>query len=143
MTEKTGSKAGRWRPGESGNPNGKPKGCKHKATQLVEAMLSGEAEGIARKAIEGALAGDTTCLRLCLERLAPPVRESAITVKLPTVNGIEDATQALAAILQQVAQGTVTPGEGAAVADLLETYRRTLETQELERRVAALEAAGK
>ena len=33
-----------------------------------------EAEALTRKAIERALEGDTTALRLCLDRLLPPCR---------------------------------------------------------------------
>ena len=35
-------------------------------------MLEGEAEGLARKAIELALDGDITALRLCIGRVEPP-----------------------------------------------------------------------
>ena len=48
-----------------GNP-GKPKGTRHKATQAALTLLDGEAEGLTRKAVELALGGDTTALRLCL-----------------------------------------------------------------------------
>jgi len=37
--------------------------------------------------------------------------------------------------------GDLTPTEGAHVMNLIETYRRTLETTELEARLAALEGA--
>ena len=51
-----------------GNP-GKPKGARHKATQAALMLLDGEAEALTRQAVELALAGDTTALRLCLERI--------------------------------------------------------------------------
>jgi hypothetical protein len=59
---------GRFKPGQSGNPAGKPKGARHKTTLAMEALLEGEAEGPTRKAVEMALAGDTTAMRLCFER---------------------------------------------------------------------------
>jgi hypothetical protein len=62
---------GRFAPG---NP-GKPRGTRHKATLAALALLSGEAEGLTRKAVELALAGDVTALRLCIERLVPPCRK--------------------------------------------------------------------
>jgi hypothetical protein len=37
----------------------------------AEALLDGEAQALTRKAIELALAGDTTALRLSLERIVP------------------------------------------------------------------------
>ena len=39
---------------------------------LVEQLLEGEAEVLIRKAIERALAGDGTALRLCLDRIILP-----------------------------------------------------------------------
>ena len=50
-----------------------------------------------------------------------------------------DAAQAAGAVLQAVSEGDLTPSEGAQVMALVETYRRTLETSELEARVVALE----
>jgi hypothetical protein len=44
-----------------------------------------------------------------------------------------------AVVLEAVAAGDLTPTEGAHLMGLVETYRRTLETSELEARVAALE----
>jgi hypothetical protein len=50
-----------------------------------------------------------------------------------------DAARAAGAVLDAVAVGDLTPTEGAHIMGLVETYRRTLETSELETRVAALE----
>ena len=49
----------------------------------VEEILDGEADALARKAIELALGGDTVALRLCLERIAPAKRERPSPFALP------------------------------------------------------------
>lgn len=121
-----------------GNP-GKPRGARHKATQAALALLDGEATTITRKAVEMALEGDTTALRLCLERIAPPRRDAPVQFALPSMASALDAAQAAAAVLEAVAAGELTLTEGAHLMGLVETYRRTLETTELEARVAALE----
>ncbi|MCX7298972.1 MAG: hypothetical protein NTX73_01055 [Rhodobacterales bacterium] len=121
-----------------GNP-GKPKGSRHRATQAILEMLDGEAEAIGRKAVEMALAGDGAALRLCLERIAPPRRDAPVTFTLPPMQSARDAAGAAAAVLGAVANGDLTPTEGAHIMALVEAYRRTLETTELEARVAALE----
>lgn len=127
--------AGRFGPG---NP-GKPRGARHKATQAALALLDGEAGALTRKAVEMALAGDVTALRLCLERIAPPRRDAPVQFTLPRMETARDAARAAGAVLEAVAAGELTPTEGAHLMALVETYRRTLETTELEARVAALE----
>jgi hypothetical protein len=122
-----------------GNP-GKPKGARHRATQAALALLEGEAEALTRKAVETALGGDTTALRLCLERIAPPRKDAPVTFALPQMETGADAAKAAGAVLAAVADGDLTPFEGVQIMGLIETFRKTLETCELEARVAALEA---
>ncbi|SLN23289.1 hypothetical protein ROJ8625_00933 [Roseivivax jejudonensis] len=122
-----------------GNP-GRPRGARHRITRAVEELLEGEAEGITRKAVEMALEGDTTAMRLCLERIAPAKKDAPVSFDLPDMKTAEDATKAAQAVLKAVSEGELTPSEAASVMALVETYRRALETEELERRVAALES---
>ena len=121
-----------------GNP-GKPRGTRHKATRAALALLDGEAEALTRQAVAMALDGDATALRLCLERIAPPRRDAPVTFDLAPMQSARDAAHAAGAVLAAVAEGELTPTEGAHVMALVETYRRTLETTELEARVVALE----
>jgi hypothetical protein len=123
-----------------GNP-GKPKGTRHKATRAALALLDGEAEALTRQAVTMALGGDATALRLCLERIAPPRRDTPVTFALPPMQSARDAAQAAAAVLAAVAEGELTPTEGAHVMGLVETWRRTFEATEIEARLAALESA--
>jgi len=136
MTQKNGRNTdGTFGPG---NP-GKPQGARHRATQAALALLDGEAEALTRQAVTMALGGDTTALRLCLERIAPPRKDVAVTFDLPRMETAFDAAKAAGAVLGAVADGELTPTEGAHIMALVETYRRTLETTELEARLAALE----
>ena len=121
-----------------GNP-GRPRGARHKATRAALALLDGEAEALTRQAVTMALEGDTTALRLCLERIAPPRKDGPVAFDLPRMETARDAAKAAGAVLEAVAEGDLTPTEGAHIMGLVENYRRTLETSELEARVAALE----
>ena len=121
-----------------GNP-GRPRGARHKATRAALALLDGEAEALTRQAVTMALGGDGAALRLCLERIAPPRKDAPVTFALPPMQSAADAAQAAGAVLEAVAEGDLTPLEGAHIMALVETYRRTLETTELEARVVALE----
>jgi hypothetical protein len=122
-----------------GNP-GRPRGARNAATRLALALIEGEAEGLARKLVAQALEGDPVALRLAMERLAPPAKDAPIEMSLPLIESAEDAARAAAAVLGAVAEGEITPIEGARIMDLIEAYRRTLETTALEARLAALEA---
>jgi Family of unknown function (DUF5681) len=130
---------GRWKPGQSGNPAGRPQGSRHKATILAEQMIGNQAQEVIHKVIERALEGDVACLRLCLERIAPPVKERPIAVEAPEIKTSEDAMTAMTAVLAQVCAGDLTPSEGTAVAGLVDVFRRLVETEVLEQRIAILE----
>jgi hypothetical protein len=122
-----------FRPGQSGNPAGRPRGARNKATLAVEALLEGEAEALSRKAIELALAGDTMALRLCLERIVPARRERLAPFALPTLAEAADARDAMAAVLGAAAEGELTPGEGAVIAKLITDFADIDLTTEVER----------
>ncbi len=139
-SEKTGGKqAGQFKPGESGNPAGRPRGSRNKATLAVECLLEGEAENLTRKAIELAKGGDLTALRLCLERIAPPRKDPPVLFPMPKLETAADAVKASAAIVEAVASGDLTPAEASELGRLVEGFRRTLEVSELEERLSRLE----
>ncbi|MDU8925891.1 hypothetical protein RXV86_00680 [Alisedimentitalea sp. MJ-SS2] len=121
-----------------GNP-GKPRGARNTATKAVEGLLQGEAESLTRKAIDLALEGDTVALRLCLERIAPRRKDTAVQFELPPMECAQDAAEAAQAVLQAVSDGDLTPIEASTVMSLIEQYRRTLEVTEFEMRIQALE----
>ena len=135
-----GERDTRFKPGQSGNPRGRPPGARNRATLAAEALLDGEAETITRKCVTMALAGDPTALRLCLSRILPARRDREIVLDLERLRGSKDALRAIETILRAVADGKITPSEGQAVAAMVETHRRTFEVEELENRIEALEA---
>jgi hypothetical protein len=96
--------------GQSGNPAGKPRGARHKATLAAEALLDGEVERLTRKAIERALEGDGVALRLCLERLIPPRRDRPIRLDLPPIPDAAGVAAAQQAVVQAVAGRTIAVG---------------------------------
>ena len=124
----------------SGN-SGKPRGARHKITRAIEALLQGEAEALTRKAVEMALAGDGTALRLCLEPIAPVRKDAPVAFHMPLMETARDAEKAAGAVIEAIATGELTPSEGAHIMALVETFRRTLETTDLEARVMTLEGA--
>lgn len=128
--------------GQSGNPNGRPKGSRNKAILAAESLLDGEAEQLTRKAIDLALNGDTTALKITLDRLLPARKERPICVDLPEVNNPGDIVKAINAVLSQVSEGIITLSEANTLMAILEQLRKAMETQELEARIAVLERKG-
>jgi hypothetical protein len=125
--------------GQSGNPKGKLPGTRHKATQVAQELLDGEAQELTRRCIELAKEGNPIALRLCLERLIPPRRDRPINLKLPKVAGVGDIPKALVDVLKAVAGGEITPQEGQALAGMIEAYRKGAELADIEARLTAIE----
>ena len=103
-------------------------------------MLQDDAQDVVRAVLTAAKAGDMVAARLVLDRVLPPRRGRPVAIKLPVVHAAADLTVALGAIVAAVADTkSLTPEEGGAIAAVLETQRRAIETADLEDRIAALE----
>jgi hypothetical protein len=126
--------------GQSGNPAGKPRGCRNHASRIAETLLDGEVEPLTRKVMEFALDGDPTAMRLCFERIVAPRRARPVHLDLPPITNPADITAAMAAVTSAVVEGVITPAEGAEVAKVVDTYVRAIEASEFDRRLKALEA---
>ena len=128
--------------GQSGNPAGKPKGAKDRRTEM-RALLQPHADKLIQTAVNLALAGDVQALRICIDRIIPPVREDRLQVALPEIADAAGCTEAQAVIMKAVASGELLPSQGEALAELVENRRRAIETTEIMKRLEALEAKGK
>jgi hypothetical protein len=92
-----------------------------------------------RKAVEIAKAGDVSMLKFLLGRILP--RERVIKIDLPhAIYGDDNPVDALGAMIRAVAEGKISPSEGAALASIMDSYRRALEQSELTKRMDELEA---
>jgi hypothetical protein len=125
-------------PGQSGNPNGRPKGARNQVTRVVEALIDGQGEALGAKAVEKALDGDSPMLRALLSTLVAP-RERTVEFELPKIESAADAVKASSAVITACAAGDLSPHEATAIMGLISTHVRTIEVAELETRVAALE----
>src|SRR5436190_22268548 len=108
----------RGRPFQPGNP-GRPLGSKNRVTQTLEQLAEGQAEQIFQKALEGALAGDVSCLKLLLDRMWPPRKAQPVNVALPPINNSQDALAAIAAICTALGEGRLTPDEITALSSVV------------------------
>jgi Family of unknown function (DUF5681) len=139
--ENTGKKqrGKQFKPGQSGNPDGRPKGSRNVTTVALETLLDGQAAALTQKAIDLALAGDMAALRLCLDRILPPRKDRPVTFDFPAINTAAEAATTMSAILGAVAAGEITPAEASEIAKLVDSYVRAVEATELAARIERLE----
>jgi hypothetical protein len=133
-------RTGRWKPGESGNPTGRKPGAGQVAK--LRADIAKHVPEIVEKLTTAAKAGDVSAARLLLERVLPPVKaiEQAALVPLPAEGTLTEQGRA---VLQAVAGGELAPTQGAALLGALGTLAKLAETDELARRIEALEGRSK
>ena len=129
----------RFKPGQSGNPSGRPRGSRPKALVALDALAEGAAEDIVNAMLEKAKGGDSIAARTVLDRVWPPRKGARLQFDLPEVTTANDLPGAIAAVNRQVAEGDVSPDEGALIVGLLEAHRKAIETSELAARLAVLE----
>lgn len=132
----------RGRPFQPGNP-GRPPGAKNRTTRLVEQLVDGEGEKIARKLIELATGGNVRCLEIALDRIAPKRSGRPIDFQLPEIKNLHDVVRAMAAVASGVNDGSLTVEEASHLARVLDGYANAITTFDLVARVEALEALKK
>jgi hypothetical protein len=126
-----------FKPGQSGNKAGRPRGIPDRRTQ-ARALFDEHREALVSAAIERALAGDMAALRLCLERVCPPVRATDAPVALGNLpSSLADKGEHVLGLL---AAGELAPEAASAVMGAIAQQARIVEISALEQRIAALES---
>lgn len=126
---------GKFKKGKSGNPAGRPKGSVN--TQLRK-QLEPHTPALVERVVQAALAGDMAAMKLCLDRILPPLKASAqtINVDLPKDGSLSDTARAF---VDAAARGDI-PGDLAAqLIGAIGQTARVVEIDDLQRRLEALE----
>jgi len=129
----------RWRPGQSGNPKGRPKGSGE--VGRLRAAISEAVPGILAGLIEKARAGDVQAARLLLERVLPAVKPVELPEAVPLEG--ETLTQQGQSVLRLLAEGELGPMQAAALLGAIGQLARVAEIDDLARRIEALERGQK
>ena len=127
--------AAAWKPGQSGNPKGRPAGTGEVAK--LRAAIADRVPELLSKLMAQALEGDTAAARLLLERAIAPLKAAEQPQALTLPDGT--LTDQGRAVLASVASGELAPGQGAALLGAIGTLARVAEVDELAARVAVLE----
>jgi hypothetical protein len=133
----TGKKDHLFKPGQSGNPGGRPKGSGNR----IRAELSDAWDDIKPVLMEKAKGGDMAAIRIVAERVCPPIRamEPASPIELPKGSLTERAN----AVLDSLGTGDLSTGQASQLMQALGALAKLIETDELEKRIEALEARNK
>jgi hypothetical protein len=87
-----------------------------------------------------ALEGDIGACRLWLERVSPALKAAEEPVAIDIAG--EGLTDRAECVVKALANGEVSPGQAAQLLTALGSLAKAREVDELERRIAALEAKG-
>ncbi|MBK6360993.1 MAG: hypothetical protein IPL15_17325 [Comamonadaceae bacterium] len=128
--------AAAWKPGQSGNPKGRPAGTGE--VGKLRAAIAKRVPDLLDAMLAKALDGDVGAARLLLERAIAPLKAIEQTQALALPDGTLTAQGR--AVLRSVADGVLAPSQGAALLGAIGTLARVTELDELESRIAALEA---
>jgi len=135
-TMTTDPKTTKWKPGQTGNPKGRPPG-QSEITRL-RASLASDVPDILAGLVMAAKGGDVQAARLILERILPPVKaiEQAVELQLPAEGNL---TGKASAVLSAAAAGELAPGQAAQLINALGTLAKIHEMDELAERITKLE----
>lgn len=142
MTEPENTKPkqkSRFKPGQSGNPKGKAPGTRNAALVALDKIGLDSAQALLQTVIKKALDGDMLAARILLDRAWPVRKGRPVTFTLPPTETAADVVQSLARLLEAVADGQLTLEEGQALASIIESQRKAIETTELDARITELE----
>jgi hypothetical protein len=125
---------------EKGNPGGpgRPRGSRTAVTAILDQLAVDGAETMVKKMIEAADGGDRVAARLVLSRIWSAPKGRAVAIELPDIHTPADLLEAHAAVVKAIADQTITPQDGAALASVLETHRRAFELVAQEEKVEEL-----
>jgi len=141
MPENTGEiqENGRFRKGKSGNPQGKPKGARHKASMMAEMLFEEEIETVCHQVINQAKEGNLQAAKIILDRLLPPKKDRPINFKLPIIQNAADALKAGRLICRAVGTGELTPVEAESLSKIVEIQAKNIELFDFGARLEAIE----
>lgn len=126
----------RGKPFEKGNGGRKP-GSRNRTTVIASALMEGQEAELVQTGLALAKAGNIPMLKLFLERMLP--KEPPIHLELPPLRTLSDAKEAMALITKAMAEGKISPSQGAAVASVTDRFTRAVEFTEISKKVADLE----
>ena len=124
-----------FKPGQSGNPAGYPKGHPHKVTVQLKKIIDAAPPTITRDILADAKRGDSLSRSLFARHFLPRVRINHAPVELPPIANAGDAAEAMRKLAEDVAKGTLDFEAAAAITAPLQAFVQATNVAALELRL--------
>lgn len=131
--DNTRGNGGRWKPGQSGNPSGRPAAL----STRIRRQLENDADAVADVVIEAAKGGDLVAARLVLERCCPALRPVAQTVAVD-LPASENLAETARAVLGACTSGALDVDSACRLMGALADVAKIIETEQLAGELAEL-----
>lgn len=125
-------------PGKSGNERGRPLGSSDKRTRLRQ-LLEPHAEELITILVNQAKKGDSTALKLCIDRLIPRAKNDTVDITFPKDLAGHSILQVSEQILRGLENRSITPDEAKTLFEVVKSYCSTTVVAEMNRRLDVLE----
>ncbi len=135
-TEPKQSREHLFKPGQSGNPKGRPPGSGLSAQ--LRASIAEDLPEILRALATNAKAGDASAARVLLDKVLPSLRAEASPVEVCGMSS-GSLTERAEAAVSAVGRGELSPDSAASILTSLASLARIKESEEFEARLRALE----
>lgn len=119
---------GRFAPGQSGNPKGRPPTSASLAA--MRARIAQDLDGIVDALVAQAKAGDTNAARLLLERVLPPLRPVELPAHVPMRDGAS-STERVRAVESAIHNGEITAEQAEGLLKALKSCGNAMATSAL------------
>lgn len=124
----------KFKPGQSGNPKGRPKD-KTPAT-LLRKSIADDMPDIVKKLVELAKEGDIQAAKVLLDRICPPLKPQALPVTIGTGATLSETG---GNVVTATLNGTIPPDIGAMLIRALAEQGKLIELQDMADRLQRLE----
>ena len=123
--------------GQSGNPQGRPKGSGLSAQ--LRAAIEQDAPSIIKTMIEQAKAGDMQAAKALLDRVLPALKPESQAIHLPELVAAGTMAEKARAAIDAAGAGAVSPSAASDLVAAIAGLARVVETTELQQRLDELE----
>jgi len=131
-TKEQGGHPTRWKPGQSGNPKGRP----GKGAEIRRKLMELTPDAL-RAITAGIIDGDSACLKIWADRCDPVSKASYERVDF--MCDTTDLTSAALSVISAISRGEVPPDVGTQIINAIAAAAKVAEVDELRREVEALE----